>query len=141
MKTIRCLFAAVFLLAMPAVLLAASGGARVHAIMIVASNEKGKSDPKLAPYEANLRRLLRFESYRVVAEGSAVVGPGGQASVALTRGHRIELVGEGGGIRASWFEGEKRIIAVVLPPSKPSVLGGTAWSDKGEVCGVILVPE
>lgn len=141
MKTIRFFFAAALLIVAPAVLLAASGGARVHAIMIVASNEKGKSDPKLAPYEANLRRILRFESYRVVAEGTAVVGTGGQASVALTRGHRIELVSEGGSIRATWFEGDKKVIALGLPPGKPSVLGGPAWSDKGEVCAVILVPQ
>jgi len=45
--------------------------------MIVASNAKGGTDPKLAPYEANLKRILRFESYSSVAEGSAAVAPGG----------------------------------------------------------------
>ncbi len=142
MKTIRFLLALALLASAPAALFAAgAGGARVHVIMIVASNEKGKSDPTLAPYEANLRRILRFESYRAVAEGSAVVPPAGEVSVALTRGHRIELVGEGGVVRATWFDGSRKVIALALPPGKPSVLGGPPWGEKGEVCAVIIVPE
>ena len=142
MKTIRFLIAAALLAALPAILFAASGaGTRVHAIMIVASNDKGKIDPKLAPYEANLKRILRFESYRSVAEGSAVVAGGGNATVSLTRGHRIELKSEGGVIRATWFDGSRKVIALALPPGKPSVLGGPPWGDKGEVCAVIIVPE
>ena len=142
MKTIRFIIAAALLAAWPAVLSAAGGGATsVHAIMIVASNEKGGSDPKLAPYEANLRRILRFESYRTVAEGSAAVSPGGEATVALTRGHRIELKSEGAAIRATWFDGDRRVIALTLPPGKPSVLGGPPWGNKGEVCAVIIIPQ
>src|SRR5881394_2600311 len=119
MKTIRFLICAALLTALPAMLSAAGGATSVHAIMIVASNEKGASDPKLAPYEANLRRILRFESYRAVAEGSASVPAGGDASVALTRGHRIELKSEGGAIRATWFDGDRKVIALTLPPGKP----------------------
>ena len=142
MKTIRCLIAAALLAALPAVLFAASGGATsVRAIMIVASNEKGGTDPKLAPYEANLKRILRFESYRAVAEGSASVAAGGDATVALTRGHRIELKSEGGAVRATWFDGSRKVIALTLPPGKPSILGGPPWGDKGEVCAVIIVPQ
>lgn len=142
MKTIRFVLAAALFAAAPALLLAASGGGtRVHAIMIVASNDKGKLDPKLAPYEANLRRILRFESYRAVAEGSAVVARAGEATVTLTRGHRVELKGEGGAVRATWFDGDRKVIALALPPGKPSVLGGPPWGNKGEVCAVILVPQ
>lgn len=142
MKTIRFLIAAALLAALPAALTAASGGATsVHAIMIVASNEKGGTDPKLAPYEANLRRILRFESYRAVAEGSASVAAGGDAAVSLTRGHRIELKSERGAIRATYFDGNRMVAAVTLPPGKPSILGGPPWGDKGEVCAVIIVPQ
>ena len=142
MKTIRFLIAVTLLIAAPVLLLAAnSGGTRVRAIMIVASNETGKSDPKLAPYEANLRRILRFESYRSVAEDSAVVAHAGRASIALTRGHRIELTSDGTSIRATWFDGSRKVIALDLPPGKPSVLGGPAWGENGEVCAVIIVPE
>ena len=142
MKTIRFLIAVTLLIAAPVLLLAAnSGGTRVRAIMIVASNETGKSDPKLAPYEANLRRILRFESYRSVAEDSAVVAHAGRASIALTRGHRIELTSDGTSIRATWFDGSRKVIALDLPPGKPSVLGGPAWGENGDVCAVIIVPE
>jgi hypothetical protein len=141
MKTIRFLLVAALLSALPALLRAAGGATSVRAIMIVASNEKGGSDPKLAPYEANLRRILRFESYRAVAEGSAVVPPTGEASMALTRGHRIALKSEGGAIHATWFDGDRRVIALALPPGKPSILGGPPWGNKGEVCAVIIVPQ
>jgi hypothetical protein len=142
MKTIRFVLLAALLASVPARLFAAGGaGTRVHAIMIVASNEKGKSDPKLAPYEANLKRILRFESYRAVAEGSAVVAGGGDATVTLTRGHRIELKSEGGAIRATYFDGSRKVAAVTLPPGKPTILGGPPWGDKGEVCAVIIVPQ
>ncbi len=141
MKSIRFLMFAALLTTVPAMLSAAGGATSVHAIMIVASNEKGGTDPKLAPYEANLRRILRFESYRAVAEGSASVPSAGEATVTLTRGHRIELKSEGGAIRATWFEGDRKVIALTLPPGKPSVLGGPPWSNKGEVCAVIIVPQ
>lgn len=142
MKTIRFLLAAALLASVPTLLSAAGRGTTsVHAIMIVASNEKGRSDPKLAPYEANLRRILRFESYRAVAEGSAAVPAGGEATVTLTRGHRIELKGEGAAVRATWFDGDRKVIALTLPAGKPSVLGGPAWGNKGEVCAVIIVPQ
>ncbi len=142
MKTIRLILTAALLAVAPVLLAAAAGGGtRVHVIMIVASNEKGKSDPKLAAYEANLKRILRFESYRAVAEGSATVAAGGEASVALARGHRIELKGEGGAVRATYFDGGRRVAALALPPGKPSILGGPPWNDKGEVCAVIIVPQ
>ncbi|MBI5771470.1 MAG: hypothetical protein HZA93_27090 [Verrucomicrobia bacterium] len=142
MKTIRLILAAALFAIAPALLSAAAGGGtRVRVIMIVASNEKGKSDPKLAAYEANLKRILRFESYRAVAEGSAVVTAGGDASVALTRGHRVELKGEGGAVRATYFDGSKKVAAATLPPGRPTILGGPAWNDKGDVCAVIIVPQ
>lgn len=141
MKTIRTVIVAALLAAWPAALFAAGGGASVHAIMIVASNAKGGTDPKLAPYEANLRRILRFESYRSVAEGSATVAAGGDATITLTRGHRIELKAEGGSVHATWFDGGRKVVALALPPGKPSILGGPSWGDKGEVCAVIIVPQ
>jgi hypothetical protein len=109
--------------------------------MIVGSNDKGKSDPKLAAYEGNLKRILRFESYRAVAEGSAVVAAGGSGSVALARGHRIELKSEGGAVRATYFDGGKKVAAATLPPGRPTILGGPAWNEKGDVCAVIIVPQ
>lgn len=142
MKIIPFLVAATLFASLPAVFSATGdGGTRVRAIMIVASPEKGKPDPRLAPYEGNLRRILRFESYRSVAEGSAVVAKSGRGSITLTRGHRIDLTSDGNAIHATWVDGDRRVIALPLPSGRPSILAGPAWNDKGEVCAVIIVSE
>lgn len=143
MKTSRLLLFLAVLVALPSLFSAASspGLGRVRAILIVASNVKGAADPKLADYDANLRRILRFESFRWVADGSAVVPENGTATVTLVRDHKIELTGDGKAIRATWFEGSRRVIALALPDGRPSILGGPAWNDQGEVCAIILVPE
>jgi hypothetical protein len=144
MKTIRLILAAALLIAAPALGWAAGGGVtHVRAIMIVASAEKGKSDPMLGPYEANLRRILRFESYRVVAEGAVEVAlaRGSPVLLNLTRGHRLELSREGQAVHATWFDGSRKVVTLALPPGKPSILGGPAWGDRGEVCAVIVIPE
>lgn len=119
---------------------AAIGAGRVRAILIVASNKKADTDPKLAQYDTNLRRILRFESFRWVAEGTATVPESGTATVTLVRDHKVELTAEGRAIRATWSEGSKKVIALTLPEG-PSVLGGPKWSDQGEVCAIILLPE
>ena len=53
---------------------------RVRVILIVASNKKAEKDPKLTGFDANLRSLLRFESFRWVAEGTAAVPESGVAT-------------------------------------------------------------
>jgi hypothetical protein len=142
MKTSRLLLFLALLVALPSLVSAAAnaGLGRVRAILIVASNAKGSTDPKLAEYDANLRRILRFESFRWVAEGSAAVPESGSATVALARDHRVELSAEGRTIRATWYEGSRKVIALALQGG-PSVLGGPPWNDQGEVCAIILVPE
>jgi hypothetical protein len=143
MKTSRLLLFLALLVALPSLVSAAAANAglgRVRAILIVASNEKGPVDPKLAEYDANLRRLLRFESFRWAAEGSAVVPETGNSTVVLVRDHKIELTGDGRTIRATWFEGSRRVLALALPDG-PSILGGPPWSDQGEVCAIILIRE
>jgi hypothetical protein len=143
MKTpLRLLLCLAALLALPSLVsaAAAAGATRVRAILIVASNKPAAGDPKLAPYDANLRRILRFESFRWVAEGTATVPETGTATVTLVRDHKVELAAEGRAIRATWFEGSKKVIALSLPDG-PSILGGPPWSADGEVCAIILLPE
>jgi hypothetical protein len=140
--TLRLLLGLAALAVLPTVVsaAAAAGAGRVRAILIVASNKRADADPKLAPYDANLRRILRFDSFRWVAEGTATVPETGTATVTLVRDHKVELAAEGRAIRATWFEGSKRVIALSLPEG-PSILGGPPWSDQGEVCAIILLPE
>lgn len=142
MKTILPLLLCLAALALvPARAVAASASVgRVRAILIVASNKPAAGDPKLAQYDANLRRILRFESFRWVAEGTATVPDTGTATVTLVRDHKVELAADGRTIRATWYEGSKKVIALSLPEG-PSILGGPEWSDQGEVCAIILLPE
>src|SRR4051794_2379145 len=65
--------------------------ASVHAILIMASNEKAAADPKLAAYEAGLQRNVPESSFRFLGEGSASVSGAGRAKISLGRGHRLEI--------------------------------------------------
>lgn len=122
--------------------------ANVRAILLLASNEKGGSDGRLAAYEPTLRRILRFESYKLVGEGSAALTGAGKASVKLGRGHAVELEAEkpdGKGVRlkVNWQDGGRSLMntGLVLRPGVPAVLGGPAHGKGGEVWAVILVAD
>ena len=122
----------------------AAGSSSVHALLISASNQKGAADPRLAPYEATLRRNLPFESFRYVDEGSAAVAGSAPATLSLGRSHRLELAGErssGRGIRVSvkWFDGSRELLSttLVLQPGVPAVLGRRGGNE-AEVPVVIL---
>jgi hypothetical protein len=119
-------------------------GTSVHALLISASNAKGGSDPKLAAYESTLRRNLPLTTFRLVGEGNAAVPSGGKSTVALGRGHRLELQNEkgGGGIRlkVQWTNGAKTLIntSLILQPGVPAVLGRRG-DDDGEVPVILLI--
>lgn len=122
----------------------AADGASIRAILITASKEKGGSDPRLAEYEATLRRNLPFESFRLTGEGSAQVSADGPTAVSLGRGHRLELQadkGSGGGIRVRvrWTSGGREMMttALVLRPGIPAVLGRRGDDDEVPVVLVI----
>ena len=150
MRMIKVLFLAVVAIGWCTAAMAADrNGATVRAILVVASNQSAKSDPRLAPYEPTLRRILRFESYRIVGEGSAVLARSGNAIVALGRGHTLDLEaeksdGEGGvHVRVRWQEGGRTLLntGLVLRPRLPTVLGGPSAGKEGEVLAIILVAD
>lgn len=123
----------------------AADSASVQALLISASNAKGGSDPKLASYEATLRRNLPFNTFKLTGEGSASVASGGKSSLALGRGHQLELQherGKGGGIhlKVQWTSGNKTVIntSLTLQPGVPAVLGRRG-DDDGEVPVVLLI--
>lgn len=127
---------------MPATALAASS-VSVRALLITASKGKGSSDPRLAPYEATLRRTLRFESFKLVDEGSASLTGDGPATVSLGR-HRLKLTSSArrnGGIpvRVEWTHAGREVMttALTLKAGTPAVLG-RAGSDS-EVPVVLLI--
>lgn len=86
MKTIRL----ILLLATLAGLATAARAAEsvtVKGILISASNESGESDPRLAAYAANLKRILHAESLRLVGEDST--------SLAVPSSGHLSLGGQG----------------------------------------------
>lgn len=124
------------------------GGSRTsfHAILIVASNQKGETDRRLAAYEPNLHRILRFESYRFINEASGSVPVPGKGSLSLGRGYRLELETEAAGnefrrVRARWLDGDRvaMTIGLSLRPGVPAILVGPPWGDNGDICAMILV--
>lgn len=130
-------------------LASAAEGARVRALLVLASNARGASDSRLASYEPTLKRLLRFESYKLSGEGSASLG-GGKAAVKIGPGHSLELEpeksdGRGVRLRFNWHDGSGRSLmntGLVLRPGVPAVLGGPSSGGKdGEVWAVILVAD
>lgn len=129
--------------------LAADGGqANVRAILVLASNQHGATDERLSAYEPTLRRILRFESYKLAGEGAAALAGGRKSSVRLGRGHTLELEaekGDGKGVRlrVNWQDGGRSLMntGLVLRPGVPAVLGGPANGKDGEVWAVILVAD
>lgn len=120
--------------------------ASIRAILIIASPQKGGSDARLAPYESTLRRILRFETYRAIADASTAVPVGGRATLSLSQGHRLELSGDRSDARETrvqlrWSHGSRELMntALALPSGRPAVLGGPAHGDSGEVWAVIII--
>ncbi len=121
--------------------------ASIHGILVVASNEKNNSDGRLAQYEPTLKRILRFESYRQVGEGSATLAVPASGSLSLGEGHSLELETEGSDgksvrVKVRWLDGGRKLMdtGLTLRPGVPAVLGGPSRG-KGEVYAVILIGQ
>ncbi len=139
MKTIRL----ILLLASLAGLAAFAGAAEpvtVRGILISASNEPGESDPRLAAYVSNLKRMLRFESFRFLGDDSA--------SLAVPATGELSFGGQSVQLAAESTDGKTVLLRVrwgsvrheyVLQRGGTTVLGGPSTGKKGEVYAVILV--
>lgn len=134
MRTIKLIFTLllVALVAPLATHAAQGGGTTVRAILLIASKEKGPSDPKAAPYVGALG-ALRYESYRYGGEGSASVPAGGKTTLNV-QGHRLELQSEGGAVFVRVADGG----AKVSPGGKPAVFNVGAGGN-GEVYLIVAM--
>src|SRR3954470_7469419 len=148
MRIIQFLFLALLLSTPRGAAAAESGHTRVRALLVIASGKKGESDARLSAYEPTLRRMLRFDSYRLAGEGSGDVTSSGKTSVNLGRGHSLALEKqktEKGGIRLqiSWEEGGRMLMntGVSPQPGVPIVLGGPSTGTAGEVWAVIVIAD
>jgi hypothetical protein len=117
----------------------------IRAILVVASNDKGPSDKRLAAYEPTLRNILRFESYRFLGEGSATLDIPAKGALSLGQGHRLEVETENADkrtvhLRVGWFDGGRVLMRTVISqrPGVPTVLGGPSRGN-GEVYAVIVI--
>lgn len=120
----------------------AASASGVTALLINASKGGGGSDPKLAPYENDLKRNLPFDTFKFAGEGAANVGSG-KGSIALGGGHQLEFSdadtsGPVLRVRVRWVQGGREVMATTLslPPGKPAVLGR---GGDGQVPVVLIV--
>lgn len=147
MRIIPFMFLAALLIAPSVGARAAEGGsARVRALLVIASKEKGAVDPRLSAYEPNLRQILSFESYRLAGEGSVTLASPGEGSLSLGQGHSLALENQKadrGGVRlqVNWQANGRSFMntALVLRPGVPVILGGPSRGKGGEVWAVIVI--
>ena len=145
MKPIRFILLALAFAAVALPMRAASSTG-VLGILISASNESGATDSRLAEYEPNLKRILRFESYRFLGEDSTSLDVPGAGRLSIGSGHQLELEteavdGRGIHVKVRWQQGGRTLMStsLVLRAGVPAVLGGPSTGKKGEVFAVILV--
>lgn len=133
MRLIPFLFAALITV-VPIASHAAGAATSVRAIAFVASNEKGATDSRLAPYEGVLRSNLRYESFKYAGESSGAVAPGERSNMSLPNGGSVVLEGDNSGAVKVHRGGT----VVTVSPGRPAVfMAGPAG--KGEASGVIVM--
>lgn len=119
----------------------------VNAILIAASNEEGDTDERLAAYEENLKRNLRFDKFEFLGEGSVHIAMPGDASIALPRGQSVKVETAYYGenmvwLRVIWMDGGRQVMNVVYakcPRGKPIVVGGAA--SEGQNLAILVTPR
>lgn len=139
MKTIRLILLLASLAGL-ATLARAADAVSVRGLLVAASNEPGESDPRLAAYVANLKRILRAESFRLVGEDSTSLAVPANGELSLG-GQSVRLATESADgktvlLRASW--GGARQDIVVQRGGGTTLLVGPAGRN-GEVRAVILI--
>lgn len=122
--------------------------ATLQAILLTASNERGgRSDPRLAPYEGTLRRVLRFESFTFQGSDTGAVRAGATTELVIGQGHELTVQAAGNNVftlRIRWADkvGGRTVMetGVTLRPGVPMVIGGMPTERApGEVYAVVLV--
>lgn len=120
--------------------------ASIEGLLISASNARGETDARLAPYEATLRRVLRFESFKLLGDASTALSPGNTRTLTLGHGHEVEIEasdadGKSIRVKVRWSANGRPLMntGLSLRPGVPAVLGGPSGGRPGEVYAVILV--
>jgi hypothetical protein len=132
MRQLVILLLCAFVLATPSNALAQP--MEIEAMLILASDEPAPLDRRLERVDYILRPLLRFETYRWLGQGSALVNTPGTATIALGDGHSLQLRtgrSRGSHVEVTWMRGNERLIStsVSLQRGKPTILGGVPHVD------------
>jgi hypothetical protein len=112
----------------------------VRGLLIAASNEPGESDPRLASFIGNLRRILRAESFHLLGEDSASLAVPANGDLSLG-GQSVQLTTESADgrtvlLKARW--GSVRQEYVIQKGGGTTLLIGSPGK-KGEVHAVLLI--
>ncbi len=113
----------------------------VTAILVTASRQPGDSDRRLAPYEATLRRILRFESFKFVGQDRGTVPDDGDTTLNVGAGQSLAIApGDGNQLAVTWRQGGRPLMrtGLVLRPGVPAILGGPGTGTEGEVYAIIV---
>lgn len=119
----------------------------LRAILVAASREPGESDRRLAPYEATLQRILRFESFKQLGSGRDRSALPGEGAFGVGAGHQLSYRAEAAGqgrvrLQLQWSDGSRQLMrtGLVLRPGVPAVLGGPSRPD-GSVYALLIIAE
>jgi hypothetical protein len=120
----------------------------IRGILVQCYDEPGQTDRSLAAYEPNLKRLLRFESYKSAGQGSAKITTPGSGGFSIGNGNRLEIEvlevnGESIRARVKWSGGGKEIMNTVLNLRRgvPAVLGRGAPVSGGAVYAALVIAQ
>lgn len=120
----------------------------VRGILVQCLDEAGQTESSLAAYEPNLKRILRFESYKSAGQGSAKINAPGSGSVSIGSGNRLdvevlEVSGDSIRARVKWSGGGKEIMNTVLNLRRgvPAVLGRGGPNSGGAVYAALVIAQ
>ena len=113
---------------------AARAQMEIEAMLILASNEPAPLDRRLERVDYLLRPVLRFETYRLLGQGSVLLQMPASTSIALGDGHVLNIVSDRdrrNRVEVTWLRGNTRLLstAVNLQRGKPAILGGVPQGD------------
>ena len=132
------------LLGLSAIAVPVHAASNITAILVTASRQPGESDRRLAPYEANLRRILRFESYKFVGQDRGSVPDDGETTLNVGAGQSLAVApGDGNQLNVTWRQGGRTLMrtGLVLRPGVPAILGGPGTGTDGEVYAIIVTTQ
>lgn len=118
----------------------------ISAVLILGSNEGAGVDAALRPYEQNLKKHLRFDTFKRLGGGRTNVALPGLGAIAVGDGQSVALSAQPAGdgkyrISAQWTKGSHTLVNTTVVASKglPTVLVGP--SSGGSRTILLMVAE